>query len=215
MGMGRVSSVGRIQFGPMFRASEGGTEDGSSLDGFNEPNLGLRRDGGPSPQSSFESVVANGGGGLGPMGRRKGPKGKEKVLEEELGPRFGPFLDQRKCSGPSSSCLQEFGVQPGGPSVKKRKGPAVNQPKIGPMEALAQLGLFGEANFELEFLRAQEKETENDQKANPLYALVDNALEDEAWRYEAFSTFRGFMGLGEFFSFFFAFAWLDSRGGVL
>ena len=56
-GMGRVSSVGRIQFGSMFRASEGGAEDGSSLDGFNEPNLGLRRDGGPSPQSSFESVV--------------------------------------------------------------------------------------------------------------------------------------------------------------
>ena len=197
-GMGRVSSVGRIQFGSMLLASVGGAEDGSSLDGLNESNLGLRRDGGPSPQSSFESVVAKeaGGGGLGPMGRRKGPKGKEKVLEEDPGPRFGPFLDQRMCSGPSSSCLQEFGAQPGGPLVKKRKGPAVNQPKIGPMEALAQLGLFGEANFELEFLRAREKETENDLKANPLYALVDSALEDEAWRYEAFSILGGLWDSG-------------------
>ncbi|KAL6344294.1 hypothetical protein AAG906_037865 [Vitis piasezkii] len=44
-GMGRVSSVGRIQFGSMLRASEDGAEDGSSLDGLNESNLGLRRDG--------------------------------------------------------------------------------------------------------------------------------------------------------------------------
>ena len=138
-GMGRVSSVGRIQFGYMLRDSAGGAEDGSSLDGLNEFNLGLRRDGGPSLQSTFEVVMAKeaGGGGLGPMGRTKGPKGKEKVLEEKPGPRFGPCLDQSKCSGPSSSCLKEFGAQPGGPSVKKRKGLVENQPKIGPMEVLA------------------------------------------------------------------------------
>ena len=197
-GMGRVSSVGRIQFGSMFQASVGGAEDGSSLDGLNESNLGLRRDGGPSPQSTFEVVMAKEaeGGRLGPMGRTKDPKGNEKVLEEEPGPRIGPFLDQRKCSVPSSSCLQEFGAQPGGPSVKQRKGPAVHQPKIGSMEALAQPGLSGEANFELEFLRAREKETESDQKANPLYALADSALEDEALRYEAFSSLGGLWDSG-------------------
>ncbi|RVW44363.1 hypothetical protein CK203_071045 [Vitis vinifera] len=158
--------VGRIQFGSMLRASVGGAEDGSSLDGLNESNLGLRRDGGPSPQSTFELVVAKeaGGGGLGRWAGRKAQK--------------------------------EFGAQLGGSSVKKRKGPTVNQPKIGPMEALAQLGLSGEANFELEFLRAREKETESDQKANPLYVLVDSALEDEALRYEAFSTLGGLWDSG-------------------
>ena len=197
-GTGRVSSGGRIQFGSMLRASAGGVEDGSSLDGLNESNLGLRRDGEPSPQSTFEVVMAKevGGGGLGPMGRTKGPKGKEKVLEEEPRPRFGPFLDQSKCSRPSSSCLKEFGAQPGGPSVKKKKGPAEYQPNIGPMEALAQPGLSGEANFELEFLRMREKETESDQKANPVYVLADSALEDEALRYEAFSTLRGLWDSG-------------------
>ena len=197
-GMGKVSSVGRIQFGSMFQASVGEAEDGSSLDGLNESNLGLRRDGGLSPQSTFEVVMAKEaeGGRLGSMGRTKDPKGKEKVLEEEPGPRIGPFLDQRKCSGPSSSCLQEFGAQPGGPSVKKRKGPPVHQPKIGSMEALAQPGLFGEANFELEFLRAREKETKSDQKANPLYALANSALEDEALRYEAFSSLGGLWDSG-------------------
>ena len=137
-----------------------------------------------------------GGDGLGPMGRTKGPKGKEKVLEEELGPRLGPFLDQSKCSGPSSSYLKELGVQSGGPSVKKRKGPVENQPKKGPMEAIAQPGLSGEANFELEFLRAREKETKSDQKANPLYVLADSALEEEALRYEAFSTLGGLWDSG-------------------
>ena len=111
-GMGRVSSMGRIQFELMLRASKDGAEDGSTLDGLNGPNLGLRRDGGPSLHSIFGSVVTKEvrSGGLGPMGRSKGPKGKEKVLEEDPGPRSGPFLDQRKCSGPSSSWLQENGA---------------------------------------------------------------------------------------------------------
>ena len=195
-GMGRVSSVGRIQFGLMIRSSSGGTEDGSSLDGLNELNPGLRRGGGPSPQLLSEVVMAKeaGGGGLGPMGGTKGPKGKE-VLEEESEPRFGPILDQSKCSGPPSSYLKDLGVQPGGPSVKKRKGPTENQPKKGLMEALAQPGLSGEANFELEFLNAREKETERDQKANPHYVLADSALEEETLRYEAFSTLGGLCSL--------------------
>ena len=49
-GTGRVSSVGRIQFGSMIRPLVGGTKDGSPLDGLIEINLGLRRAGGPSPQ---------------------------------------------------------------------------------------------------------------------------------------------------------------------
>ena len=93
-GMGRVSSVGRIQFGSMIRSSTGGAEDGSSLDGLNEINLVLRRVGGPSPQLLSEVVMSKeaGGGGVGPTGGTKGPKGKEKVLEEESGPRIGPNL---------------------------------------------------------------------------------------------------------------------------
>ncbi|WKA11091.1 hypothetical protein VitviT2T_028622 [Vitis vinifera] len=169
----------------MIRSSAGGTEDGSSLDGLNEFNLALRRDGGPSPQNPSEVVMAKeaGGGGFGPMGRTKGPKGKEKALEEETGPRLGPFLDKSKSSGLSLSCLKDFGVQPGGPSVKKKKGSAENQPKKGPLEALAQSGLPGEANFELEFLSSREKEIESDQKANPHYVLADSALEEEALRF--------------------------------
>ncbi|RVW45344.1 hypothetical protein CK203_104388 [Vitis vinifera] len=197
-GMGRISSVGRIQFGLMIRSSAGGSEDGSSLDGLNEFNLALRRDGGPSPQNPSEVVMAKeaGGGGFGPMGRTKGPKGKEKALEEETGPRLGPFLDKSKSSGLSLSCLKDFGVQPGGPSVKKKKGSAENQPKKGPLEALAQSGLPGEANFELEFLSSREKEIESDQKANPHYVLADSALEEEALRYEAFSTLGGLWDSG-------------------
>ena len=84
---GRVSSVGRIQFGSMIRPSVGGTEDGSSLDGFMEINLGLRRAGGPSLQFLSEEVMSKeaGVGGVGPAGETKGSKGKEKVLEEEFG----------------------------------------------------------------------------------------------------------------------------------
>ena len=73
-----------------------------------------------------------GDGGLGPMGGTKGPKGKEKVLEESSGLRLGPNLVQSKCSGLLSSCLKNIGVQPGGSSVKKRKGPAETQPKKRP-----------------------------------------------------------------------------------
>ncbi|KAL6311775.1 hypothetical protein AAG906_018810 [Vitis piasezkii] len=111
-----------------------------------------------------------GGGGLGPMGGTKGPKGKEKVLEEESEPRFGPILDQSKCSGPSSSCLKDLGVQPGGPSVKKRKAGGDLAQK-GPMESLAQPGLSGEANFELEFLSRGEGNRERS-KVNIHYVLA-------------------------------------------
>ena len=72
----------------------------------------------------------------------------------------------------------------------------MSQPKIGPMEALVQSGLFGEANIELEFLRAREKETEIAQKANPLEALVDSALQNEAMRYEALSSLGGLWDSG-------------------
>ncbi|RVW30902.1 hypothetical protein CK203_102794 [Vitis vinifera] len=110
------------------------------------------------------------------------------MAKEAEGGRLGPMVGRK--------IQKEFGAQPGGPSVKQRKGPAVHQPKIGSMEALAQPGLSGEANFELEFLRAREKETESDQKANPLYALADSALEDEALRYEAFSSLGGLWDSG-------------------
>ena len=95
-GMDRVSAGGQIQFGSMIRSSAGGAEDGSSLDGLNEITLGLRRVGGPSLQLLSEVVMPKeaGDGGLGLMGGAKGPKGKEKVLEESsglrLGPKFGP-----------------------------------------------------------------------------------------------------------------------------
>ena len=59
------------------------------------------------------------------------------------------------------------------------------------MESLAQLGLSGEANFELEFLSAWEKETERGQKDNPHYMFVDSALEEEVSRYESSSTLGG------------------------
>ncbi|RVW53705.1 Dolichol-phosphate mannose synthase subunit 3 [Vitis vinifera] len=165
---GRVSSVGRIQFGSMIRPSVGGTEDGSSLDGFMEINLGLRRAGGPSLQFLSEEVMSKeaGVGGVRPIGGTKGSKGKEKVLEEEFGPRFGPNMVQRKSSGPLLSRFKDIGEQPGGPSVKRRKGP---------VESLAQPGLCGEANFELEFLSAREKEAERVQKADLHYLLADSA----------------------------------------
>ena len=196
-GMGRVSSVGRIQFGSMLRASEDGAEDGLTLDGLNGPNLGMRRDGGPSLLSTFGLVGSKEvrSGGLGPTGRSKGPKGKEIVLEEDLGPRFG-LSNQSKCSGPSSSWMQENGAQLGGPPSKKRTGPKVRQPKSGPMEALVLSGLLGEANIELEFLRAREKETEIAQKVSPLKAMVDSVLQDEAMRYEALSSLGVFWESG-------------------
>ena len=59
------------------------------------------------------------------------------------------------------------------------------------MESLAQLGLSSEANFELEFLSAREKETERGQKANLHYMLADSALEEEVSRYKSFSTLGG------------------------
>ena len=173
---GRVSSVGRIQFGSMIRPSVGGAEDGSSLDGFMEINLGLRRAGGPSLQFLSEEVMSKeaGVGGVRPIGGTKGSKGKEKVLEEEFGPRFGPNMVQRKSSGPLLSRFKDIGVQPGGPSVKRRKGP---------VESLAQPGLCGEANFELEFLSAWEKEAERVQKADLHYLLADSARVEEVSRY--------------------------------
>ena len=165
---GRVSSVGRIQFGSMIRPSVGGAEDGSSLDGFMEINLGLRRAGGPSLQFLSEEVMSKkaGVGGVRPAGGTKGSKGKEKVLEEEFGPRFGPNMVQRKSNGPLLSRFKDIGEQLGGPSVKRRKGP---------VESLAQPGLCGEANFELEFLSALEKEAERVQKADLHYLLADSA----------------------------------------
>ena len=49
-----------------------------------------------------------------------GSKGKEKVSELEIGPRFGPAVSQ-KSSGPF---LTHFEVQPFGPSVMNSHGPA-------------------------------------------------------------------------------------------
>ena len=110
--MGRVLSVGWIQFGSVLRVAEDGAEDGSNPDGLNGSNMGLRRDGGPSLPSIYGPVMSKRArsGGLGLSGRLKGPKGKEKVLEEILGPRSGSSLDQRECSGSYLSWLQENGA---------------------------------------------------------------------------------------------------------
>ena len=89
-GKGRVLLAGRIQFGLMLRVSEDGADDGSNPNGPNGSNVGLRRDP-PSPipisRSGVSKVASS--GGFGPTGRPKGPKGKEKALEERHGPRIG------------------------------------------------------------------------------------------------------------------------------
>ena len=59
------------------------------------------------------------------------------------------------------------------------------------MEDLVKSGLLDEANIELEFLRAKEKEAEIAQKANPLEVLVNSALQNEAMRYEALPSLGG------------------------
>ncbi|RVX06636.1 hypothetical protein CK203_029579 [Vitis vinifera] len=76
---------------------EDGANEGSNPSGPNGSNvsLSLRRDGGPSPipiyGSGASKVVSSVGLG---RGQTKGPKGKEKVLEERYGPRarviYGP-----------------------------------------------------------------------------------------------------------------------------
>ena len=188
---GRVLSGGRIQFGSLLLELEDGADEGSNPSGPNGSNvsLSLRRDGGPSPipiyGSGASEVVSS--DGLGPKGRPKGPKGKEKVLEERYGPRAGSSMDQRVYSGPSSSGLQEKGAQRGGPP--QRIGPS--KPNSGPLEALAQSGLLGDANIELEFLRVREMETEIAQNANTLEEVVDSALQNEVMRYEALSFSGG------------------------
>ena len=190
-GKGRVLSGGRIQFGSLLRKLEDGADEGSNPSGPNGSNvsLSLRRDGGPSPipiyGSGASKVVSS--DGLGPKGSPKGPKGKEKVLEERYGPRAGSSMDQRVYSGPSSSGLQEKGAQRGG--LPQRIGPS--KPNSGPLEALAQSGLLGDANIELEFLRVREMETEIAQKANTLEEVVDSALQNEVMRYEALSFSGG------------------------
>ena len=165
-------------------------DEGSFPSGPNGSNvsISLRRDGGPSPTPMSGSDAVS-SGGLRPKGRPKGPKGKEKVLEESYGPRVGSSMDQRVFGGPSSSGLQQKGPQRGGPP--QRIGPKVSKPNSGPLEALAQSGLLGDANIELEFLRVREMETEIAQKANTLEEVADSALQNEVMRYEALSFSGG------------------------
>ncbi|RVW40573.1 LINE-1 retrotransposable element ORF2 protein [Vitis vinifera] len=63
----------------------------------------------PSPTSGGSR------GGLGSIGRIKGPKGKEKAQEENHGSREGFYKVQNWDSGPSLSGFQEKGAQRGGP----------------------------------------------------------------------------------------------------
>ncbi|RVW27487.1 hypothetical protein CK203_092042 [Vitis vinifera] len=190
-GKGRVLSGGRIQFGSLIRESENRADEGSNPSGPNGPivRCSFRREGGPSPIPIFGSGASKlaSSGGLGPMGRQKGPKGKEKALEESYGPRARLSMDQRVCSGPSSSGLQEKGAQRGGPP--QRSGS--KESNSGPLGVSAQSGLLVDANIELEFLRVREMETEIVQKANSLEELVDSALHKEVMRYEALSSLGG------------------------
>ena len=96
----------------LIRELEVGADEGSFLSGPNGSNvcISLRRDGGPSPTPMSGSDAVS-SGGLGLKGRSKGPKGKEKVLEESYGPRAGSSMDQRVFSGPSLSGLQQKGAQ--------------------------------------------------------------------------------------------------------
>ena len=93
-GTGRVLTAGRIQFGSTIRSSVGGAEVGPSLIGLNEDTLGLRWVGGPIPQTLSEGVTLKGVGvgGVGPEVGSKGSKGKEKVSEVEIRPRFEPAV---------------------------------------------------------------------------------------------------------------------------
>ena len=67
----------------------------------------------------------------------------------------------------------------------------MSKPNSGPLEALAQSELLGDANIELEFLRVREMETEIAQKANTLEEVADSALQNEVMRYEALSFSGG------------------------
>ena len=153
--------MGRIQFGSTIRSSVGGAEVGPSLIGLNEDTLGLRWVGGPILQTLSEGVTLKGVGvgGVGPEVGSKGSKGKEKVLNVEIGPRLGLAVSQRKSSGPFLTHLKDFGVQPFGPLVTNSHGPTEFQLTKGPLgKSLAQPGSYGEVNFELEFLSMWEKE---------------------------------------------------------
>ena len=185
-GKGRVLSGGRIRFGSLIREPENGADEGLNSCGPIRPNerLGIRRGGGlsPTPISGASS------GGLGPTGRLKGPKGKEKALEEIHGSRDGFNMDQRWCSGQSSSGLQEKGAQRGG---LPRLGPKMSKFNSSPLGASVQSGPLVDANIELEFLRVREMETVIVQKANSLEEWADSALHKEVMRYEALSSLGG------------------------
>ncbi|WKA08105.1 hypothetical protein VitviT2T_025854 [Vitis vinifera] len=97
-------------------------------------------------------------------------------------------MDQRWCSGPSSSGLQEMGAQRGGPP---RLGPKRSKFNSSPLGVSVQSGPLDDANSELEFLRVREMETVIVQKANALEGWADSALHKEVMRYEALSSLGG------------------------
>ncbi|RVW76031.1 hypothetical protein CK203_055324 [Vitis vinifera] len=88
---------------------------------------------------------------------------EQSGFEEDWGPS-PQFLSEGVISkeagvggvGPAGETKGSKGKEkPGGPSAKRRKGPAEAQSNKGPMGFLAQPGLCGEANFELEFLKGE------------------------------------------------------------
>ena len=183
-GKGKVLSGGRIRFGSLIREPVIGVDAGLYPSGpiCSNVSLGIRSGGGPSP-----SPTSGGSrGGLGSIGRIKGPKGKEKAQEENHGSREGFYKVQNWDSGPSLSGFQEKGAQRGGPP---QIGPKLSKLNPGPMAVSAQFGPLGEANFELEFLRVREMETVFAQKSTEEWA--DSALHEEVMRYEALSFLGG------------------------
>ena len=74
--------------------------------------MGLKWAGGPILQTHSEGVTLKrvGVGGVGPEVGSTGSKGKEKVSEVEIGPRFGPAMSLRKSNGPFLTHLKDFGV---------------------------------------------------------------------------------------------------------
>ena len=87
-------------------------------------------------------------------------------------------------------------MQPGGPSVTRRKGPVEVQFNKGPVGILAQPGPCGEANFELEFLSVREKEAKRVQQVDFHFLLTDSALVEEVSRYGSLSILGGLRDSG-------------------
>ncbi|RVW45831.1 hypothetical protein CK203_086254 [Vitis vinifera] len=116
-------------------------------------------------------------------------------------------LGLRRVGGPSPQILSEGatskgagvgGVGPvdGSKGSKGKRRPDRCSINKGPMGILAQLGPYGEANFELEFLSTWEKEAERVQQVDFHYLLTDSALVEEVSRYGSLSNLGGLRDSG-------------------